>query len=292
MRRPIHHHRRALTGCLAVVALTAAGSACGDDDDDADATGTPATQAASPPTTAAAVPTTAASEPTEPAEPAEPTGAPGSAPAELAAFCGLAEELNNQNGPPTMEQIEEYADLAPDELSEPVGVVVDALNQAGGDFTALFTDEEAQTAFEELTAYETEQCGFEPPDEGPPQDPSVTVLDPDATRVDVEATDYHFEAEFPTDAGRYSFVMTNAGDEVHLMILVRLEEGATIDEVLASEGEEGVAEVYESDVTPPGGEGIVTTDLAPGQWVMVCPIPTPDGTPHFAEGMIHEFTIS
>ncbi len=304
MRRPIHQLRRARVACLALAALTVGATACGDDDDDspsavaatqADAAA-PSTEAA--PTTEAAAPTTEAAAPTTEAaapttEAAAPTTGPAvSVPAELAEYCAAAEAFTQQQSMPTVEQIEEYAALAPPEIADQIGVVVDAMKENDGDFTVIFSDPAAQAAVEEITVFEAEACGIEPPDEGPDQDPSVTVLDPNATRVDVEATEYHFEAEFPTSAGRYSFVMTNAGEEGHLMILARLEEGAALEDALASEGEEGIAEVFESDVAGPGGEAVVTADLGPGQWVLLCPIPNESGTPHFAEGMIHEFTVS
>lgn len=307
MRRSIHPPRRTLAGCLALVALTAGATACGDDDDDEDpaaaAVATTQADAAAPteaaaattaeavsPTTEAAAPTTEAAAPT--IEASGPTTGSGSVPAELAGYCAAAEELNSQDELPTTEQIEAYAALAPPDIAEPMDVVMGLLAENDGDFTIVFGDPDGQAALEEITAFEAETCGLAPPDEGPPQDPSVTVLDPNATRVDVEASEYHFEAEFPTSAGRYSFVMTNGGEEMHIMILARLEEGAALEDALASEGEEGIAEEFESELAQPGAEAVVTADLTPGEWVLLCPIPGPNGAPHFTEGMIHEFTIS
>jgi hypothetical protein len=75
------------------------------------------------------------------------------------------------------------------------------------------------------------------------------------------------------------------------MILAELEEGVTVEEVLASEGETGVIQVFESDIAPPGMEAVVTADLTPGRWVLVCPIPNAEGVAHAELGMVHEFTI-
>ena len=66
----------------------------------------------------------------------------------------------------------------------------------------------------------------------------------------------------------------------------------TLDEALESEGESGVSEEYASDEVLPGAEAVVTAELTPGNWILLCPIPTPDGAPHFAEGMIWEFAIT
>jgi hypothetical protein len=86
--------------------------------------------------------------------------------------------------------------------------------------------------------------------------------------------------------------MANGGAEPHIMILVRLEDGATLEEAMASEGEAGVAEEFESGLALPGGEAVLTADLGPGTWVLVCPIPNPEGKAHAELGMVHEFTIT
>ncbi len=206
---------------------------------------------------------------------------------DLADYCATAEQLNSQDGPPTAEQLATYAELAPDEVADPTAVVLAAFDAAGGDFGAVFADPEALAAIETLSAFEREACGL-----GEPVDPSVTQLDPEATRVDVTATDYHFDATFPTTIGRYSFVMTNSGAEPHLLILAHLEDGATIEEVLESEGETGLIASFESEFAAPGSEVVVTADLEPGRWVVVCPIPDAEQVPHLALGMVHEFEIS
>lgn len=261
-------NRTRRAGALVVLAATATlVVACGDDDDETTATTESTTEETSE--------TTAAADD------------------DLEEFCALAEEINSQEEFPTVEQVEEYAAVAPDELDEPLSVLLEQLRAADGDFMAVFADEAGGAAVEEITVVEAELCGFDPPPgQGADQDASVTSIDPAATRVDVEASDYMFMADFPTTAGRYSFVMDNVGDEPHIMILLRLEPGASLDEVLESEGDEGVAEEFESSVAPPGSEGVLTADVGPGDWVLLCPIPDGEGTPHFASGMIHEFTVA
>jgi len=126
----------------------------------------------------------------------------------------------------------------------------------------VFSDPEVGAAFETIDAYESESCGLGGgEDEGPDQDASVTELDPNATRIDVAATDFAFDGDIPTESDRYSFVMQNDGEAVHLIILAKLAAGATMDEVMASEGEEGLEASYESDIAAPGAEAIVTADL-------------------------------
>jgi hypothetical protein len=304
--RTIREHR--LLAIALVVPLVAL-SACGGDDDDADDADDAATTVASsdatadetaattsPPTTVApatlpaTVPTTGPT--TEPADSAttEPvTAEEVSIDPALAEFCALAEELNTQEELPTAEQLSAYAELAPPELADDVATFIAAFEAADGDFGAVFSDPAAGSAIEAITAFEAESCGLE--GGGPDQDPSVTEIDPSATRVDVTASDYHFDLELPTDPGRFSFVMQNEGAEVHLMVLAELEDGASLEEAMASEGETGVVQFFESDIAPPGMEAVVTADLTPGRWVLVCPIPNGEGVAHAELGMVHEFTI-
>jgi uncharacterized cupredoxin-like copper-binding protein len=266
------HGRRRLVNIVGIAALTVTAAACGDDTDtNAVVTSGNATAAAG--------------------DTAEPGTTAGAITAGMEDFCAKARELDEQDSLPTMAQVEAYADAAPSELDEPLDVIMTRLEESDGNFTALFGDPDALAAFDELDAFEVEHCG-KAPDEGPEQDPSVTVLDPDATRVDLEARDFEFEGDYPSASGRYSFVMTNEGEEVHLMILVHMEEDADIDEMLESQGEAGVIEVFESDVAAPGDEAVLTADLVAGRWVMLCPIPSQDGESHYKKGMIDEFTIS
>ncbi|MEO6571705.1 MAG: hypothetical protein ABIO83_09165 [Ilumatobacteraceae bacterium] len=169
-----------------------------------------------------------------------------------------------------------------------MATIIALFETAGDDPTSLFADPAFNDAVSSLERVEGDVCGSG----GPTQDESVTMFDPDATRVDVAASDYRFDLEFPQTAGRYSFVMTNGGKEAHLMVLVHLEEDAVLDDVLASEGEVGVIAEFASDIAAPGQDAVVTTDLEPGRWVLLCPLPNGQQAPHFTLGMIHEYTVS
>ena len=206
---------------------------------------------------------------------------------EYAELCELAVEVNEQEGPPTAAQLEQYAELAPDDLRPAVESLGAAFAAAGDDLGAVFSDPEASAALEQITEFEATTCAL-----GTAQDASVNEIDPDATRIDVVASDYHFDAEYPTEPGRYSFVITNEGVEPHLAILARLEDGVSVEDAMASEGEEGITEMFESDMAPPGEETVITAELTAGNWILVCPIPDAEGTPHVALGMVHDFTVA
>jgi hypothetical protein len=106
------------------------------------------------------------------------------------------------------------------------------------------------------------------------------------------------------DAGVHSFELTNEGNEPHVMILLRKNDGVTesFDELLALPEEEANAKatVAGQGFTDPGGSGYVLADLAPGEYLAMCPLPTgwvdmsappPDGPPHFTHGMTHQLVV-
>ena len=245
----------------AAVALGLIAAGCGDDDDAAEATTTPAAEE-------------------------------GAIDPEFASYCEIAIELDEQEDFPTPEQLETIRERAPEEIKDEANVVVDAFLAAGDDPFAAFEDPAVEEAFGPIEAFEAEHCGIEQEDEEE-QDPSVTVLDPEAARVDVTATDYAFALDPAAPAaGRTSFVMTNEGAERHVMYLFRLSEGSTIDEALASEGDEGVEEDFESDFAANGEEAVLTADLVSGEYGLICYVPDAEGTPHYELGMQEAFTVS
>lgn len=218
----------------------------------------------------------------------------GTASGDFQAYCDAARELDEQQDFPTPEQLEELAAAAPEEIKDDVEFVTERFKAAfeSGDPAGAFGDPEVAQRLEPIEEFETRECGLGgDEEEEEQQDPSVTVIDPAAARVDVTATEYAFELEAP-EAGPTSFVMSNEGQESHVMLIARLAEGATVDQALeADDTAEFVEEQYDSGIANPGDEAVVTAELTPGEWAMVCYLPAPDGEPHFAKGMVETFTI-
>ena len=209
-------------------------------------------------------------------------------------YCAIAIELDQQEDFPSVEQLEEIRSVAPEEISEEINVVVEAFLAAGDDPFAAFETPGVEEAFGPIEAYEAEHCGLHADDEGEEseQDPSVTEPDPSAAQVAVTATDYAFAFDPQPAAGRTQFTMTNAGAERHVMVLFKLAEGATMEEVLESEGEEGIdGPELESDSAAAGETAVLTTDLEPGTYGVICYIPNAEGTPHLALGMTAELSV-
>lgn len=120
---------------------------------------------------------------------------------------------------------------------------------------------------------------------------------PPAADVEVTLTDYAFTLSAPLTAGPHVIRVRNEGTEVHEVALVKLHDGTTLEQFLAS--------VAPGAAGPPlgtalGGSGAFSTgyggwwrvNLTPGHYALFCWVPSPDGTPHVMKGMMKEFTIS
>jgi len=223
---------------------------------------------------------------------------------DVEAYCDIARELDQQEDFPSEEQLGEIRDTAPEEIKTEIDTVVAALLEGieAGDPAAAFGDPEVEESFGPIEEFEAAECGIggdedEEEEEGAEQDPAATEVDPAATRVDVTATEYAFDFE-ATAAGPTSFVMTNEGEESHLMAISRLAEGATLEQALAAEDPEAAGLLdesftdLESDVANPGEEVVLTGDLEAGTYAMICYLPNEEGEPHLMLGMAKEFTVS
>lgn len=256
------------TAAAAAAVLVLGVAACGDDDD------------ATTDTTAAETDDTSA--------PAE---------GDNAAFCDALVEFNGavtnveldessteEDVKATGEQLaplfETIATNAPEEVSD----TADELNTSiqallDGDAEAFSSD----ATFETYSGFVSEavgSCDFE--------------------TVDVTAVDYAFEGVPESlEAGTFSFAFTNASEtEEHEMIVLRRNDGVALswEELLGLPEEEAMtnAQFMAAAFAPPGADGSTLAALPAGDYAMVCFIPVgggEDGPPHFAEGMIHEFTV-
>jgi hypothetical protein len=129
--------------------------------------------------------------------------------------------------------------------------------------------------------------------------PATTVAPPAGPMVvDVTARDFGFEG-LPTElaAGSYEFHFRNTGAELHELVIFRNLEGLSLEELHAL-GPQGVVEKVElvgivfADPGQPAPD-VIVADLAPGEYEVVCFIPTPtDGQPHFAHGMHAVITVA
>jgi hypothetical protein len=116
--------------------------------------------------------------------------------------------------------------------------------------------------------------------------------------VTLTAADFSFELPKEVPAGTTKIVLQNHGAETHQAALVRLAEGATADQFLGALAQDfGSAAQYGTFVagpneSAPGHASGVVTDLRPGHYLVLCLIPSPDGTPHVLKGMIAQLLVT
>jgi hypothetical protein len=179
----------------------------------------------------------------------------------------------------------------PEEVSLPVGVVVDATRQAAAEGTPeAFMSREVDDAFNEVISYMFDNCES-------------------AEKLDVTAVEYAFEGVPDTlSAGLVALRFTNDGDEYHEFIVFRKNDGVTesFDEIL--ELPEGQSEELMTFVgaanAEPGESRASVFEVEAGEYIALCFIPVgapvggpegegedPPGPPHWVEGMRSEFTV-
>ena len=117
--------------------------------------------------------------------------------------------------------------------------------------------------------------------------------------VNVMASNYKFELPDSVPAGLTTFQFRTTGTELHHMQIVRLETGKTLADFQAAMQSDGpppawVVFVGGPNASIPDGQAATTLTLTlkPGQHVLLCLIPGPDGKPHIASGMVRPLTVT
>jgi hypothetical protein len=99
-------------------------------------------------------------------------------------------------------------------------------------------------------------------------------------------------------AGRVTLVMRNTGQEPHHAQLLRLKDGITLEQFMSAlaQGEGPALALVSAEggpgPVPPNGQSEVTLDLRDGTYVTICFIPSPDGIPHLAKGMVKPLQVT
>jgi hypothetical protein len=123
--------------------------------------------------------------------------------------------------------------------------------------------------------------------------PAVAV----AHQMTVNATDYAFDAPDQVPSGLMTVHLVDNGAELHHVAFVKLNDGKTIadvEQVLKGPPPMPSWAVDYGGVNPPhpgGGMATTTQMLEPGNYALLCFVPSPDGTPHFAKGMVRALTV-
>jgi hypothetical protein len=127
--------------------------------------------------------------------------------------------------------------------------------------------------------------------------PAAFVAPPGANVVNVVAREYAFELPASIPAGLTTFHLRDEGKEPHHLMLFRLEPGHTARDAFAALTVNAALPAWMHAVggpntpAPGGGESSASVMLEPGEYVAFCIVPSLDGAPHFAKGMVHALTV-
>jgi hypothetical protein len=117
--------------------------------------------------------------------------------------------------------------------------------------------------------------------------------------VSFTAKEFSFEGPDSIPAGLTMFHLTDAGQELHHVQLIKLEDGKTFADFQAAAKDMGKGPppawiVSYGGVNPPA-PGSTTTAMQvkePGNYAVVCFVEGPDHVPHIAKGMMRSLTVT
>jgi len=115
--------------------------------------------------------------------------------------------------------------------------------------------------------------------------------------VTFTAKEFSFEGPDTIPAGLTMFHLNAAGQELHHLQLIKLEEGKTYADLEAAMKAKGPPPAWMrayGGVNPPapGGMAIATQTMEPGNYAVVCFVEGPDHVPHLAKGMMKPLTVA
>ena len=144
-------------------------------------------------------------------------------------------------------------------------------------------------------------CSHSTPDAKTTDSTTAAAPAPAAPNVlTITATDYHFDAPAQIPAGFTTIRVQSNGKEVHQAALLRLEQGKTFADFAAALKAakpdaplpSWIVDAGGPNPPMPNGSSEAMEYLAPGTYAIVCFVPSPDGTPHIAKGMMRELTVT
>jgi uncharacterized cupredoxin-like copper-binding protein len=117
------------------------------------------------------------------------------------------------------------------------------------------------------------------------------------TAVTYTATNYAFDGPSETPAGPTQIRLVNHGTEPHHLVVIRIEEGRTFDSLQAALRKPEMPPRWAHLIGGPNGvspslESEANLALVAGNYAIVCFVPSRDGVPHLAKGMIRQLTVT
>jgi len=124
--------------------------------------------------------------------------------------------------------------------------------------------------------------------------------------LNIVATEYKFEVTGTATGGFQEVTFQNHGKEPHILVPFKLKPGKTSADALTllsaqQPDPEQIAAVFDGDpntsfygtpgLLPPGDSETTVANFSPGNYVLACFIPAPNGEPHFALGMLTDLKV-
>ncbi len=143
-------------------------------------------------------------------------------------------------------------------------------------------------------------CGNDRPASDAPPGGGVSAADTSAAPgapnvVTITARDFTFEAPEQIPAGVTTLRLVSDGPSLHHVQLVRFENGKSLKDFLGALKGDGFPSWATSVGGPappaPNDASSVIQDLTPGDYALVCFIPSADGVPHVAKGMARALKV-
>lgn len=130
-----------------------------------------------------------------------------------------------------------------------------------------------------------------------PLSPSAPAAPAGPAVVTFKGADFSFEGPEQIPAGLTTINFENAGKEWHHIQFARLNDGVTFPKLMEAFEKEGegamrlMTFVGGVAALDPDGKGSVTLNLAEGEYALMDFIPSADGVPHMAKGMVRPLTV-
>jgi len=128
--------------------------------------------------------------------------------------------------------------------------------------------------------------------------PAPPPAPPAANVVPITAADYSFTAPDSIPAGLTTVKFQNTGKEPHQVVFIRIDSGKTMADI-ANVMKDPNAKVpawmsfpLGANTITPGDSGNATAVLTAGNYVLICFVGSPDGTPHASKGMVKPLVVT
>lgn len=111
-------------------------------------------------------------------------------------------------------------------------------------------------------------------------------------KLTIVAKDFSYDLPAELPAGLTTITLKNEGAEPHHAQFARVNDDVTDEQIMAAlqQGPDAALPLVTLPggpaVIPPGQSTEVTIDLTPGRYLVLCFVPSHDGVPHAAKGMV------